>query len=149
MQDEESGIGLGTIGAVGAGIAGLVFRRNIGKFVRDYSKEFARTTDPDALLKKQRKTETDENIKKFFSDTQEQEAVGIEQVAPKQDIVPVDKVDEIINPPPMSPGEVARKESQNILKKENQILADIKRETRKQPLTLGGSAFNNDMYGIG
>ena len=154
MQDEDSGIGFGTVAAAGAGIAGLVFRRNIGKFAKDYIKEFNRVTDPDALLIKKNKAEEvakfDQEYggRTFGSEILEQDK-GIASIKASKELVPVDKVDDITAAKPLTQGQLAQKEAQATLQKENQFLYDLKKSVAQQPLTLGGGAFAGDLYGVG
>ena len=154
MQDEDSGIGFGTVATLGAGIAGLVFRKNIGKFAKDYIKDFNRVTDPDALLIKKNKAEEvakfDQEYggRTFGSEILEQDK-GIASIKASKELVPVDKVDDITAAKPLTPGQLAQKEAQLTLQKENQFLQELKRTTAEQPLTLGGGAFAGDLYGVG
>ena len=153
--EEDSGIGLGTVATVGAGIAGIVFRKNIGRFVKDYITEAKRVTDPDALLKKQKEVveqqqkDAEYGGRTFGTEIIEQDK-GIASIRPSQELVPiVDKVEEIKTPKPLTPGQIAQKEAKAVLQKENEFLQEQKKITREQPFTLGGAAFRGDMYGIG
>jgi len=153
VAEEDSGMGFGTAALIGGGIGALVFRRNIGKFAKDYFDDYKRVTDPDALLKQKKKAEADadfqeEYVNKFGVDPDER---GTNIMTQNRDLVPQDKVDELVNPAPMTPGQVAQQEAKNFIQRDQQILADIKREVQKpgQSFTLGGQSFNNDLYGVG
>ena len=143
-EEEDSGIGLGKVAAgIGALGTAIVFRKNIGRYAKDYYKNFVKETEPnpDPIVPKfkkevQRNTERLEdpaapgqplaNKKPEYSLT-EYKAAGDE----------IDKADN------------ARLDLQKAREKENQFIIQQKKLVKERPLTLGGAQPDNDMYGIG
>ena len=143
-EEEDSGIGLGKVAAgIGALGAAVVFRRNIGKFAKNYYNNFVKETDPNP----------DPVVPKFKKEVQPKKERLPEPAAADQSLSDKDAQFSLqvrqATGGPLTPQDKARQVIIEQKKADTKFLNQQKELIKKKPLTLGGAAEDNDMYGIG
>ena len=120
MEDESSGIGAGAVAGVGAALAGGIgLLLNRKKAVKE-ARQFLRDTKPRDLTK--------------------DEVVDVDK-AIKKDVVPDPEINDraLVN----------LDEAKKIVDDADDELSKIEEAVVKQPLTMGGTADKNELYGVG
>ena len=120
MEDESSGIGAGAVAGVGAALAGGIgLLLNRKKAVKE-ARQFLRDTKPRDLTK--------------------DEVADVDK-AIKKDVVPDPEINDraLVN----------LDEAKKIVKDADDELSKIEEAVVKQPLTMGGTADKNELYGVG
>ena len=143
-EEEDSGIGLGKIAAgIGALGTAVVFRKNIGRYAKDYYKGFVKETNPNP----------DPIVPNFKKEVQPKTERLPEPAAASQPLPDKNPKFELTvqkdTGTPQTASDVAREQVMLQREADAKFLAQQKKLVREKPLTLGGYAKDNDMYGIG
>ena len=129
-KDESSGLGLGALAGVGSLAAGVIFRRPIGRFIRNYADDFIKETKA-------------RDLRSPLVKQQEFKEAKVETpLAEGRELITTDLPVEEEMVKTIS----AAKRIDNERKKYKAAMAKAEKEN---PMTLGGSAPDNEMYGVG